>query len=82
LKNNFYFLKKDQNDKAKTFGIDSYEAAKRSNDEVWQLNAIVLIAQSEAKLGGLENLTLASENFEKALEMTKKQSNCEIKSVD
>jgi len=67
------YLEQNQNDKAKTYGIESYEAAKRSNDEVWQLNAMVLIAQSEAKLGGLENLTLASENFEKALEMTKKQ---------
>ena len=57
------------------YGKDSFEAAKRINDEVWQLNATVLVAQSQAKLGGIENLSEAVENFEIALEMTKQQSN-------
>jgi hypothetical protein len=52
----------------------SAEAAASINDEVWQLNATVLIAQSQAKFGDIGSLIDAVENFEKALNMTSNQS--------
>lgn len=67
------YLELGNNEKAKDYGKMSFEAAVRINDEIWQLNATVLIAQAEAKMGGIENLESAIENFEKALEMAKKQ---------
>ena len=60
---------------AKDFGKKSLECAEKINDEVWQLNATVLIAQSEVKLGDIDNLNNAISNFEKAFRMTEKQSN-------
>lgn len=62
-------------DVAKDFGKKSLECAEKINDEVWQLNATVLIAQSEVKLGDIDNLNNAISNFEKAFRMTEKQSN-------
>lgn len=41
---------------------------------MWKLNATILIAQSQAKIGDEENLRKAIENFDKAYEMTEKQS--------
>ncbi|XP_072032097.1 outer dynein arm-docking complex subunit 4-like isoform X3 [Amphiura filiformis] len=55
---------------ARDFGEKSLEAAREAEDNVWQLNASVLIAQSEVKLGDLQD---AIESFERALEMAKVQ---------
>ena len=62
---------------SKDYGQKSLECAEKINDEVWQLNATVLIAQSEAKMGTAENLTSAIENFKKAHAMTERLSNKE-----
>ena len=59
---------------AKEYGKKSLGCAEKINDEVWQLNATVLIAQSEVKLGDVDNLNNAIGNFEKAFRMTEKQS--------
>jgi tetratricopeptide (TPR) repeat protein len=59
---------------ARDYGNKSLECAKRINDEIWQLNATVLIAQSEAKMNTVESVQSAIENFEKAIKMSKKQS--------
>ena len=59
---------------AKDFGKQSFACAEKINDEVWQLNATVLIAQSEVKLGDIDNLNNAISNFEKAHRMTEKQN--------
>ncbi len=59
---------------AKEYGKKSFACAEKINDEVWQLNATVLIAQSEVKLGDIDNLNNAIGNFEKAFRMTEKQS--------
>lgn len=46
------------------------------------MNATVLIAQSEAKIGNVESLNSAIENFDRAIEMADKQSkNCELKKI-
>ena len=57
-------------DLAKEYGKKSFACAEKINDEVWQLNATVLIAQSEVKLGDIDNLNNAIGNFEKAFRMT------------
>jgi tetratricopeptide (TPR) repeat protein len=59
---------------ARDYGKKSFECAEKINDEVWQLNATVLIAQSEAKMSTVESLNSAIGNFEKAIVMTDKQS--------
>lgn len=55
---------------ARDFGEKSLEAAREAEDNIWQLNASVLIAQSEVKLGDLQD---AIESFERSLEMAKVQ---------
>lgn len=60
-------------DEAKDYGEKSLECAKAIDDEVWQLNATVLIAQSDVKIGTASSLNAAIDNFEKALKMTEKQ---------
>ncbi|XP_041371990.1 outer dynein arm-docking complex subunit 4-like [Gigantopelta aegis] len=57
-------------DTAKQFGEKSLTAAEEANDTVWQLQASVLIAQSEVKLGDLQ-AALAS--FEKSMDFAKLQ---------
>ena len=59
---------------ARDYGKKSLECSKKINDEVWQLNATVLIAQSEAKMNTVESVQSAIENFEQAVKMTEKQS--------
>lgn len=59
---------------AKDYGQKSFACAENIKDDVWQLNATVLIAQSEAKLGSIDDLNSAISNFEKAHRMTEKQS--------
>lgn len=68
------YLELGHNEKACDYGNKSLDAAKAINDEIWQLNATVLIAQSEAKIGDIDNMISAIEHFEASLEMTKKQS--------
>ncbi len=59
---------------AKNYGNKSLVCAEEINDEVWQLNATVLIAQSDVKIDTIESLNSAIDNFQKALKMTEKQS--------
>lgn len=59
---------------SKDYGKRSLKCAENIDDEVWQLNATVLIAQSEVKIGTLSSLNSAVENFQKALKMTEKQN--------
>ena len=59
---------------ARDYGNKSLECAKRINEEIWQLNATVLIAQSDDKMNTVESVQSAIENFEKAIKMSKKQS--------
>ncbi len=68
------YLELGNNDKACEYGNKSLNAAKEINDEIWQLNATVLIAQSEAKMGDIDNMCSAIGHFETSLGMTKKQS--------
>nr|CAB3267330.1 tetratricopeptide repeat protein 25 [Phallusia mammillata] len=56
--------------RAKEFGEKSLSEAKKAEDDVWQLNAGVLIAQSEVKLGQFE---AAAESFKQSLELAKLQ---------
>jgi len=67
-------LELEQPEKSEDYGHKSLECAKKIDDEVWQLNATVLIAQSDVKKGTVSSLTSAVENFEKALKMTEKQN--------
>ena len=60
-------------EEAKNNGKQAFEWAEKINDEVWQLNSTVLIAQAEFKIGDEVNLTSAMSNFEIALKMTEKQ---------
>lgn len=53
---------------AKEFAQKSLAAAEQADDKVWQLNATVLEAQAEVKLGELQD---ALQSFEKALELAK-----------
>jgi tetratricopeptide (TPR) repeat protein len=62
---------------SKDYGKKSLSCAEAIDDEVWQLNATVLIAQSDVKIGTLSSLNAAVTNFEKALKMTEKQSKLE-----
>lgn len=55
---------------AKEYGEKSLAAAVEAEDDIWQLNGSVLIAQSEVKLNDLQ---AALDSFEKALEMAKVQ---------
>jgi tetratricopeptide (TPR) repeat protein len=59
---------------ARDYGRKSFECAERISDEIWQLNATVLMAQAEAKIGTVESLKKAVEHFENAISMTEKQS--------
>lgn len=75
LKRIFSLLFVGEYDISKDYGKKSLECAENIDDEVWQLNATVLIAQSDVKIGTSSSLNSAVENFEKALKMTEKQSN-------
>ncbi|XP_061082451.1 outer dynein arm-docking complex subunit 4 isoform X2 [Conger conger] len=55
-------------EEARDYGSRSLEAANETGDEKWQLNASVLVAQSEVKLG---NHNSGVEHFERALEWAK-----------
>ncbi|XP_064643391.1 outer dynein arm-docking complex subunit 4-like isoform X2 [Lineus longissimus] len=55
---------------AREYGEQSMGAAGEAKDDVWNLNACVLIAQSEVKLQEYQH---ALESFEKALELARSQ---------
>ncbi|KAM3863785.1 outer dynein arm-docking complex subunit 4 [Diretmus argenteus] len=59
------YLELKQHAKARDYGADSLAAADEIADEKWQLNASVLVAQSELKLG---NFKSSVAHFEKALD--------------
>ncbi len=70
-----YFKKKIENyEKSKEYGMKSLECAEKIDEDLWKLNATVLIAQSEVKMGDYENVKKSLDHFKKALEMTEKQS--------
>ena len=54
--------------------MKSLECAEKIDEDLWKLNATVLIAQSEVKMGDYENVKQSLDHFKKALEMTEKQS--------
>ena len=54
--------------------MKSLECAEKIDEDLWKLNATVLIAQSEVKMGDYENDKQSLDHFKKALEMTEKQS--------
>jgi len=64
------YLELGSSDKAKEYGEKSLSEAKKAEDDVWQLNATVLIAQAEVKL---EEFAAAASSFESALETAKLQ---------
>jgi hypothetical protein len=47
------FLELDDNEKAKDYGERSMAAAEEAQDDVWQLNSCVLIAQSQGAFTAL-----------------------------
>ncbi|KAK2191054.1 hypothetical protein NP493_60g01047 [Ridgeia piscesae] len=64
------YLEIDKFEEAKDFGERSKKSAMEAEDEVWQLNASVLIAQAHVKLGDLQ---AALDQFENSLDMAKVQ---------
>ncbi|KAJ8364558.1 hypothetical protein SKAU_G00133890 [Synaphobranchus kaupii] len=62
------YLELERFEEALDYGSRSLEAANETSDEKWQLNASVLVAQSEVKLG---NHNSGVEHFERALEWAK-----------
>jgi len=60
------YLELEKYSKAKDCGVKSLDAAQDFEDEVWQLNASVLVAQALVKLGDLED---GLDKFEKAHEL-------------
>ncbi len=43
------YLETGRNEKAKDYGEKSLSAAEEAKDDIWQLNASVLVAQAEGK---------------------------------
>ncbi|XP_028311396.1 outer dynein arm-docking complex subunit 4 isoform X2 [Gouania willdenowi] len=64
------YLELNRHEKARDYGLRSVVAAKEIADEKWQMNANVLVAQSELNLGNLESCV---SRFEEALNMAKHQ---------
>ncbi|XP_077997219.1 outer dynein arm-docking complex subunit 4-like isoform X2 [Glandiceps talaboti] len=64
------YLELGKFDEALEYGEKSKSAAEEADDQVWQLNASVLIAQSYVKLNDLQ---AAIDAFERSLEMAKLQ---------
>ncbi|XP_036406300.1 tetratricopeptide repeat protein 25 [Megalops cyprinoides] len=62
------YLELERHTEARDYGSRSLEAADDTGDEKWQLNASVLVAQSEVKLGNYES---AVAHFERALDWAK-----------
>nr|XP_004552359.2 tetratricopeptide repeat protein 25 isoform X1 [Maylandia zebra] len=62
------YLKLDHHEEARDYGVRSVAAADGIADKKWQLNANVLVAQSELKLGNYESCVT---HFERALSYAK-----------
>ncbi|XP_022049286.2 outer dynein arm-docking complex subunit 4 isoform X1 [Acanthochromis polyacanthus] len=62
------YLMLDRHEEARDFGLRSAAAADEAADEKWQMNANVLVAQSELKLGNFESSAFY---FERALTQAK-----------
>ncbi|XP_060757978.1 outer dynein arm-docking complex subunit 4 isoform X2 [Neoarius graeffei] len=62
------YLEMRSHTKARDYGIQSLSAANNIRDEKWQLNANVLVAQAELKLGNYESSVLY---FETALDQAR-----------
>ncbi|KAM4530092.1 outer dynein arm-docking complex subunit 4 [Odontesthes bonariensis] len=58
------YLELNHHEEARDYGLRSVAAAEEIADEKWQINANVLVAQSQLKLGNLES---SVSHFEKAL---------------
>ncbi|XP_033733348.1 tetratricopeptide repeat protein 25-like [Pecten maximus] len=64
------YLELNKFDKARNYGEKSLTAAEEADDPMWQLQATVLIAQSEVKLGDLSG---ALATFETSLDLARTQ---------
>ncbi|XP_035472088.1 outer dynein arm-docking complex subunit 4 isoform X1 [Scophthalmus maximus] len=64
------YLKLDRYEEARDYGVRSLAAADETADDKWQMNANVLVAQSEMKLGNVESSVA---RFERALTQAKLQ---------
>ncbi|KAJ8307020.1 hypothetical protein KUTeg_015104 [Tegillarca granosa] len=64
------YLELSKYETAKDYGEKSQNAAEEAEDLMWQLQATVLVAQSEVKLGDLQG---AVNSFEKGLDLAKQQ---------
>nr|XP_046272370.1 outer dynein arm-docking complex subunit 4 [Scatophagus argus] len=66
------YLELSRHKEARDYGVRSLAAADEIADEKWQINANVLVAQSELKLGNVESCV---SHFERALTHAKQQDN-------
>ncbi|XP_051243344.1 outer dynein arm-docking complex subunit 4 [Dicentrarchus labrax] len=66
------YLELSRHEEARDYGVRSVDAADEIADEKWQINANVLVAQSELKLGNFESCV---SHFERALTQAKLQEN-------
>jgi tetratricopeptide (TPR) repeat protein len=64
-------LEMNQPSEAREFGEKSLHAAEEAEDELWQLNASVLIAQADVKLNELDS---AIDSFNRALDLARMQT--------
>ncbi|XP_044038496.1 outer dynein arm-docking complex subunit 4 [Siniperca chuatsi] len=64
------YLELNRHEEARDYGVCSVAAADEIADEKWQINANVLVAQSELKLGNFESCVF---HFERALTLAKLQ---------
>ncbi|XP_026180953.1 outer dynein arm-docking complex subunit 4 [Mastacembelus armatus] len=64
------YLELNRHEESRDYGIRSVTAADEIDDEKWQMNANVLVAQSEFKLGNFESCIT---HFERALNHAKQQ---------
>ncbi|XP_029015414.1 outer dynein arm-docking complex subunit 4 isoform X2 [Betta splendens] len=72
-------LKLSHHEKSQDYGIRSVAAAEEIADEEWLLNAHVLVAQSEIKLGNFESCVA---HFERALTYARlKENNCAMTGI-
>lgn len=72
------YLEIGKYDTAKSFGEKSMVAAEEAEDQMWQLQASVLVAQSEVKLG---DLSAALSSFDTSLDLAKSQGDTSAQSA-
>lgn len=71
-------LELNEHQAARELGEKSLTAAREAQDHMWQLNASVLIAQAESKLG---ELAPALQSFERSLELAKLLEDTESQTI-